>query len=126
MKPNLETEYQKALKEIGTIEPWWSEEDGFYIFEHAAYPVVDYAADTLEETIQGYQRILKEWIVDRLAGNVADVAERITSGRGGARPGSGRPKGTVKNPTAVVRLPLKVAQWLKDPAHLAQVEKLMG
>lgn len=32
----FEDELKIALKEIGPIEPWWSDEDEMYVFEHEA------------------------------------------------------------------------------------------
>lgn len=125
--PDLEKEFQKALKEIGPIEPWWSEEDGLYVFEHPAYPVVDYAAKTPQEVIEKYKRVLRSFIEDRLAGNVAESVERITTGRGGYRPGAGRSKGSAKDKTRRISLPDDVATWLKEnPAHIEKVRALMA
>lgn len=89
-----ETEFQRALAEIGEIIPWWSEEDQLYVFEHAAYPMVMHGDRTVEATLAGYHRALRHFVEARLAGEVAPSVERITSGRGGVRPGAGRPVGT--------------------------------
>lgn len=122
----LEQEYKKALKEIGPIEPWWSDEDGMFVFEHDLYPFVMHADPDKQKTIDGYCRALKGFIEERLAGNVAETVERITSGRGGYRPGAGRKPGSTKEPTKMVRLPIGIADWLKDdPAHIEQVRRLM-
>lgn len=121
----LANEYKKALKEIGEIKPWWSEEDQLYVFEHKAYPVVDYLAKTPEEVIEKYQLVLQDFIAERLNSNIAEPIERITSGRGGSRPGAGRPKGTTKPPTLRKRLPADIARWLDDEANHEKVRKLM-
>ena len=122
----LAKELHKALKEIGPIEPWWSEKDGLYVFEHAAYPMVDYAHSDPVVVKERYQAVLKEFIQDRLLGNVAEVTERLTSGRGGYRVGAGRPKGTTKVATVQVRLPEDVAHWLKaDKSHIDAIRNIM-
>jgi len=114
-----------ALQEIGGIKPWWSEEDQMFVFEHPLYPRVMHADPDIEETIQGYLRALHGFIEDRLHGHLSDTAERVTSGRGGKRPGAGRPKKPVS--TVAIRLPNDIANWLKaDPRHMAQVRKIMG
>ncbi|RJQ48794.1 MAG: hypothetical protein C4530_24170 [Desulfobacteraceae bacterium] len=122
----IDKEFRIALNEIGPIEPIWSEADQMFYFEHDNYPAVIYGAKTTEETVKGYKRVLREWIEDRLAGNVAPGVERITSGRGGYRPGAGRPK---KEPTEAVRVQkniLDVVNWLReDPKRADRVRKLM-
>lgn len=127
MKNSVEMEYRKALKEIGEITPWYSDEYGFYCFSHPAYPVVDYIADTPEETVMGYKRILREWIADRMAGKVPTYIEKMTSGRGGRREGAGRPPGP---PTKRISVPEEIADvvnWIKeDPSRATQVRRLMG
>lgn len=42
----LDKQLNIALSEIGEILPWWSEEDGLYLFEHSAYPYVMHGAET--------------------------------------------------------------------------------
>jgi hypothetical protein len=125
--PDLEKEFQKALKEIGPIKPWWSEEDELYVFEHPAYPVVDYAAKTPQEVIEKYKRVLRSFIEDRLAGNVAESVDRMTPGRGGHRPGARPPKRSTKRKTRRINLPDDVATWLtEDPSRIEQVRALMA
>ena len=123
MKEDLEI----ALAEIGPIEPWWSEDNGMYWFEHDAYPYVMHGDPDIEKTKLGYMRALKGFIKDRLTGNLDETVDRISSGRGGVRSGSGRPVGTTKAPTKLVRLPVQVADWIKaDPVHLEQIKRLMA
>lgn len=122
----LEQEYKQALKEIGPIDPQWSDEDQMFVFEHSAYPYVMHADPDKQKTIDGYHRALKGFIEERLTGNVADYVDRVTSGRGGYREGAGRKPGSTKEPTRMVRLPIVVADWLKDdPDHVEQVRRLM-
>lgn len=125
MEKHLET--QKALQEIGVIEPWFSEEDGLYVFEHPAYPAVVYGHKNKEKAIQGYKKALEEFIEDRLSGNVADFVEAMTSGRGGKRDGAGRPVGTKKAAKKRIYLETDVADWLNsNPQNVEAVrQKLM-
>jgi hypothetical protein len=124
---DIHQEILVALAEIGPVEPWWSEEDQMFVFEHPSYPWVMHADPSLEETKYGYLRALRTFIQDRLNNTVADSTERTTRGRGGLRPGAGRPKGSTKEPTKMVRLPIDVADWIKaDPAHLEKVRNMMG
>jgi hypothetical protein len=120
----LDTEYDKALAEIGTIQPWWSEADQLYGFKSDYYPFVDYFAKSPESVIKNYKRLLKEFILERLNGNMADLYEAIPgqAGRnwGGSRPGTGRPKAAEK--TKLYRLPVSVGDWLK--ARTENIEKL--
>jgi len=109
----LETHYQKALADIGPIVPWWSEADNAYVFEHAAYPYVDYVGPTPELVIENYQRVLRAFVEARLAGELAEPVDWATSGRGGKRPGAGRPKGSKKAPTTRITVPSALAVILK-------------
>ena len=123
---NLDAEYRKALAEVGEINPWWSDEDEMYVFSHPAYPAVDYLDPDPERVIRRYQEVMKEFIRNRMAGNLADVVERITPGRGGARPGSGRPRNEIA--TVTIRIPEDIASWLKanPEKHFAAIRKLMA
>jgi hypothetical protein len=127
MNKQLERHYQIARKEIGEIKPWWSDEDEMYVFEHEAYPVVCYANPEPEVVIKRYKQVLKDFIKDRLAGNVAESVERITPGRGGSRLGASRAKGSTKNKTKRITLPNDVATWLtEDPSRIEKVRALMA
>jgi hypothetical protein len=118
----INAELKKALTEIGPIDPWWSEEDGMFVFEHAAYPFVLHADPDRQETVDGYLRALRGFIEDRMNGDLAESVDRITSGRGGRRSGAGRPK---QDPKVRKWLPPDIAAWLEDPVHVEQVRKLM-
>jgi hypothetical protein len=122
-KKEIKEHLDTALKEIGAIEPWWSDEDEMYVFEHSLYPRVMHADPDKEETRKGYLRALTGFIEDRLSGNLAEMADKVTSGRGGRRPGAGRPR---KGRTVRKYLPVDVAQWLDNEENLEQVRKLMG
>lgn len=120
------SELNKALAEINAIVPWWSDEDGLFVFEHAAYPMVMAADADRDRVIELYRLALQEFIAERLRGNVADFVESLTSGRGGARPGAGRPKNKAEKvrryiPSTIV----DIVEWLEDEENAAQVRKLM-
>ena len=52
-----------------------------------------------------------------------ELVERKTKGRGGARIGAGRPKGSKKSaPTKTVRLKATVAEWAKS--HSNEIERI--
>jgi hypothetical protein len=104
-----------ALAEIGDITPWPSEYDeGHYLFEHPAYPMVYYSDPDPAVVTERYKLVLKEFLQDRLKGQVAEATEAITSGRGGARPGAGRPKNSKQaEPTVQVRINATLAAKLR-------------
>jgi hypothetical protein len=123
----IKHELALALQEVGTIRPWFSDVDGFWVFSHTAYPTVDYMGDTPEDTITGYTRILEAFLCERLNGTVAGFVDQLTVGRGGKRVGAGRPIGSVKTPSLRISVPTDIANWLKgQPDHWEQVRKLMG
>lgn len=123
---NQAEELEIALKEVGTIKPHWEEDVQAFVFEHPAYPV-RYAGDTEQEVIKNYPLYLSDFIEERLKGNLAPFVERLTSGRGGKRPNAGRPKGKSKEETKMVRLPIRIADWIKEsPEHLEAVRNLMA
>ena len=97
-KKELTVELKIALDEIGVIKPWFDKAMDSWIFEHPAYPV-GYSADSPEKVIKNYPSHLKEFIKERLKDNLDPLVEKATKGRGGLRPGSGRPKGALGAPT---------------------------
>ncbi len=124
MSHEIERNLKVALAEIGDIKPW--KEEGGYYFRHDTYPVVDYMADTPQDTIKGYKRILREFIEDRLQGNLSSLAERTTSGRGGKRPGAGRPTSQSSTRISIPDDILDVVNWLReDPKRANKVRTLM-
>jgi len=122
---NVDTEFKLALQEVGPIEPVWAEGDGVYVFEHEAYPFVMGGGPTVKEARNSYRQALKDFIEARLNGQLAPVADKMTSGRGGLRPGSGRPKNNIAS--IRISIPQDVGQWLQsDPKHIEQVRRLMA
>lgn len=116
-------ELRIALAEVGTIEPWEGAECAAWVFHHPLYPTVEYSGDSKDEVMTGYPFYLAEFIKHRLANRIHPQDNQATSGRGGRRPGAGRPKkGLMKRKY----LPADVAAWLDDEENLEKVRKLMG
>lgn len=120
----IEKELKIALKEIGKIVPWYDKRFKAWIFSHSLYPV-ECSGDTKEEVIEKYPLYIREFILHRLDNRLCPLMENKTKGRGGYRPGSGRPKGTTKEVKSRIYLPTEIAEWLKEKSHLIQVTKLM-
>ncbi len=121
-KKEIERELSIALEEIGKITPWYEEDCDSWVFSHPWYPV-EYGGKTKREVIENFPKYMREFIMHRLDNNLEETTEIKTKGRGGARPGAGRPPGTAKEPKARVYLPLDIADWLKDPSHLEQLRR---
>lgn len=71
-----------ALKEIGEIKPKFDKSVQAWVFSHPKYPA-RYAGETPEEVIENYPLYLREFIAERLKGNLAPSVEKRTQGRGG-------------------------------------------
>ena len=95
------------------------------MFSHHLYPV-EYTANSAEEVIENYPKYLKEFIKHRIDGRINPLTESETKGHGGYRQGAGRPKGTTKETTMHLSLPLDIAMWIKEKSHWSQVRKLMS
>lgn len=54
-----------ALREIGSIEPWYDNEVQDWVFEHPLYPV-EYGGATKEDVVENYPKYLREFIKHRL------------------------------------------------------------
>lgn len=114
-----------ALNEVGKIKPWFAKDVNAWVFEHPAYPV-SYAGDTPEEVVKNYPLYLQEFIQERLKDNLAPEVEKATTGRGGLRPGAGRPKGTLGIPTQQIRVPPDIANWLRQPGIIPHLRQIMS
>lgn len=132
--PKLEAAFSKevlaelhiALAEVGKITPHYDEDYQSWVFSHPAYPSVEAIGDSAQECAARYKGWLAEFIQHRMQGRIHPTDEKTTSGRGGWRPGAGRPKGTTKTQTRTIRVPVEIAAWLKaDPVHMDQVRRLM-
>ncbi len=113
-----------ALKEVGPIKPWFDDDVNEWIFSHPNYPV-ECGGESPKEVIQNYPRYLQEFIKHRLNENLNPLIEKKTKGHGGKREGAGRPKGSLKEPTKRVSLPIDIATWITQPEAMEQVRKLM-
>jgi hypothetical protein len=127
-KKEIEKHLQIALEEVGEIKPWYDKEVDCWVFEHPNYPV-SCGEDTPEAVIAKYPLYLREFILHRLADRLDPLVEKATKGRGGARPGAGRPKKEQKTLTKTIRLPTDLygaALWLRQhPEALPEIKKIM-
>jgi hypothetical protein len=124
-KKEIDEHLKIALEEIGKIKPWFDKDVNAYVFEHPSYPV-EYAGKSKREVIKGYPEYLREFIRHRLNDRLHPLMEKETKGRGGKRPGAGRPKGTKKSQTKVVRLPKDIATWIEKPTSIPQIRQFIA
>ncbi len=124
-KKEIDKHLKIALKEIGQIKPWFDDDVNAYVFEHPSYPV-EYAGESEDEVVKGYPKYLREFILHRLDNRLHPLMEKETKGRGGKRLGAGRPKGTKKSPTKVVRLPKDIANWIEKPNSIPQIRQFIA
>jgi hypothetical protein len=123
-KEEIDKELLIALQEVGPIQPWFDRKVMAWVFEHPLYPV-RYAGDSSPEVVENYPKYLEVFIEHRLQDRIGVINERKTKGKGGARPGAGRPKGSVKEATKQVRLPIDIADWLKSPGIVEHLRYVM-
>lgn len=79
----LELELQKALNEIGNIQPWYDENVKSWVYSNVLYPTVEAGEDTAEETVNIYKLYLKEFLQHRICGNIPMKHEYDTAGNAG-------------------------------------------
>lgn len=123
-KKEVKEHLKIALKEIGRIKPWFDEEVEEWIFCHPNYPV-EYSGSSPEQVVKNYPKYLEVFIQHRLDSNVDELMEKNTKGKGGARAGAGRPKGTKKEQTKQIRVPVEIADWLKYPGVIQYVQAML-
>lgn len=124
-RKEIKEHLEVALREIGTIKPWFDEEVNEWIFSHRDYPV-EYGGESAQEVVKNYPKYLAEFIKHRLSDNLSPLTEKKTKGHGGKRPGAGRPKGTIKERTIRISLPSDLANWFKvNPAAIDLARKIM-
>lgn len=124
-KKEINKHLKIALQEIGEIKPWYDEELKDWTFTHKNYPV-EYGGNSPEEVIKNYPKYLAEFIKYRLDDRVSPIVEKETRGKGGYRPGSGRPKGSISaEPTKQIRLPIDIAVWIKTPGMISHLRDMM-
>lgn len=124
-KEEIKKELEIALKEIGEIKPWFESDFKCWIYSNPLYPV-ECEGKSAADVIKKYPKYLKVFIEHRLQGRLDAVNEIKTKGKGGYRPGAGRPKGTFKEPTKQKRIPVDIAEWFDtNPMAFEQVRQLM-
>jgi hypothetical protein len=123
-KFEIKKELKLALSEIGAITPWFDKDFNAWIYSNPLYPV-ECEGRSAEEVIKKYPKYLEVFIEHRMKGKLDAVSEKKTKGKGGARPGSGRPKGSKKEPTKQIRVPVDIAEWLKRPDTIMHLRTLM-
>jgi len=124
-KKEIDSHLRIALQDIGEIKPRFDKDVNAYVFEHSSYPV-EYAGKTEQEVVEGYPKYLREFIRHRLNNKLHPLMEKETKGCGGKRLGAGRPRGTKKFPTKVVRLPQDVANWIEKPSSISQIRQIIA
>jgi hypothetical protein len=125
-KSEIKTELKIALSEIGNITPWFEKDFNTWIFSNPLYPV-ECEGKSPEEVIKKYPKYLEVFIEYRMKGKIDTVNEKKTKGKGGSRPGAGRPKGSLKEPTKQIRVPIDIANFMKEFPQIAyaQMRKAM-
>jgi len=123
-KSQIKTELKKALDEIGKIEPRFNKKYKAWIFSSPLYPV-ECEGQTSEEVIKKYPKYLEVFIEHRLKDKLDPLNEKKTKGKGGLRAGAGRPKGTKKEPTKQIRVPLDIATWIKQPGIVESIRHII-
>lgn len=124
-KKEIKEHLDAALKEIGTIKPWFDEDVNEWIFKHSDYPV-ECGGDSAQEVIHNYPKYLQEFIKHRLNHNLSPLVEKKTKGHGGKRLGAGRPKGSEKEIKLRISLPADLANWFRaNPAAIELARKIM-
>jgi hypothetical protein len=122
----IKEQLEIALKEIGKIKPWFDPDVDEWVFSHSIYPV-EYGGDSPEEVVENYPKYLREFINQRLKGNLNPLTEKKTKGHGGLREGAGRPKGSVKEEKERISLPKDLAYWFKnDPQAIPIARETMN
>ena len=85
MKTEIAQELDLALHEIGPIKPWFDKDVNAWVFEHPLYPVTC-GGDTAQEVIDDFPKYLEVFIKHRMCGQIDEVNEKKTHGKGGSRP----------------------------------------
>lgn len=123
-KSEIKKEVKIALSEIGTITPWFDKDFNVWIYSNPLYPI-ECEGKTAEEVMEKYPKYLDVFIEHRMKGKLDEVNENKTKGKGGARPGAGRPQGSVKEPTTQIRVPKDIAEWVKYPGMYENIRQMI-
>jgi len=112
-----------AIKEVGRIKPWFDSDVREWIFKHPRYPV-EYGGNSSDEVIKNYPKYLREFIKNRLNNRLNPLTEKKTKGHGGKRKGAGRPKGSAKEASKRISLPMDIAEWISQPGTIMHLRAL--
>lgn len=120
----IKKQLEIALAEIGEIKPWFDKDFTTWIYSNSLYPV-ECEGQSAEEVIKKYPKYLEVFIEHRMKGKLDPINQKKTKGKGGARPGAGRPKGSTKEPTKQIRVPIDIAAWLDHPGIYEHIRQLI-
>lgn len=123
-KSEIKKEVKIALSEIGTIAPWFDKDFNAWIYSNPLYPV-ECEGNSAEEVIKKYPKYLEVFIEHRMREKLDVLNEKKTKGKGGARPGAGRPVGSIKESTKQIRVPLDIAAWLNHPGTIDHIRQMI-
>jgi hypothetical protein len=124
-KSEIKKEVTIALSEIGVIVPWFDNEFNTWIYSNPLYPI-ECEGQNAEEVVKKYPQYLEVFISHRMDGTLDSLNEKKTKGKGGYRPGSGRPKGSVKELKKRIYIPADIADWFEHYPNACQdIRKLM-
>lgn len=123
-KHEVKKELKIALSEIGNIKPWFDKDFKAWIYSNSLYPI-ECEGENADEVIKKYPKYLEIFIEHRMNGKLDAINEKKTKGKGGTRPGAGRPKGSTKESTKQIRVPSDIAEWLKYPETITHLRMLM-
>ena len=122
-KSEIKHELKIALSEIGMIKPWFDKNFNAWIYSNPLYPV-ECEGKSSEEVIEKYPKYLEVFIEHRMIGKIDPINKKKTKGKGGYRPGAGRPMGSTKEPTTQIRVPIDIAKWLKQPGMIEHIRQM--
>ena len=112
-KSEIKKEVEIALAEIGTIIPWFEKDFNAWVYSNPLYPI-ECEGQSSAEVIKKYPKYLEVFIEHRVKGKLDAINKNKTKGKGGARPGAGRPKGSIKEQTKQIRLPNDIVCFMKN------------
>lgn len=124
-KSEIKEEVKIALSEIGTITPWFDEDFKIWIYSNPLYPI-ECEGESAAEVRKKYPKYLEVFIEHRMKGKLDKLNEKKTKGKGGSRPGAGRPVGSVKEKTKQIRVPLDIALWLNHPGTIEHIRQMIN
>ncbi len=123
-KSEIKKEVKIALSEIGTITPWFDKDFKVWIYSNPLYPI-ECEGKNAEEVIEKYPKYLEVFIEHRMKEKLDVINEKKTKGKGGARPGAGRPVGSTKETTKQIRVPVDIAAWLNHPGTIDHIRQMI-